>query len=134
MLKALKEVNPSFFERVSHVYNLEAAADRKLIYLFVPDGVRVKVRSNHDSSRADLSHLSELVFGREGLMLSPLLQVPEHELLILLNVVDQNGLLVGITVPVLRFILVVGSRVFSEGLSSFTDTGQSVVPGVVQFL
>jgi len=73
LLKALKEVNPSFFERVSHVYDFEPSADRKLIYLFVPDGVRVKVRSNHDSRGADLSHLAELVFSREGLMLSPLL-------------------------------------------------------------
>lgn len=101
ILTESKEVNPSFFEGSCHVNYLEAASDRKLIYLFVPDGVRVKVRSNHDSLGSDLSHLAEFVLSREGFVLGPFLQVAEHELLILLNVVDQNCFLVSIAVPVL---------------------------------
>ncbi len=110
MLKALKEVNPSL-ERCCHVNNLEAAVDGFAIYLFFPDGVRVKVAGDGDGLGSDLSHLAELVFCREGLVLGPLLEVAEHEFLILLDVVDQYSFLGGVAVPVLGLVLVVAEGV-----------------------
>jgi len=40
-------------------------------------------------------------------MLSPLLEVSEHECLVFLYVVDEHCVLVGVAVPVLAFIFVV---------------------------
>lgn len=55
--------------------DLEPAADRKLIYRFGPYPVRVEVGGYQDGLGSDLSHLAELVFCGEGLMLSPFLQI-----------------------------------------------------------
>jgi len=114
------------------VYYPEAAADSELVDLFRPDAVGMEVAGDEEACGADLSHLSEFVFGREGLMLRPFLQVSEHKMLIFFDVIDQNCFLVGITVPEFRFILVVGVRVVGEGLSCLADAGESVVPDVVE--
>lgn len=57
--------------------------------------------------RSDLSHLAELVFGWERFVLTDLLEDGKHEGLFLFDVIDEYCLLVGITIPVFRLVLLV---------------------------
>lgn len=91
------------------MHNVESATKGLAINLTLPDLRDPEVRGNIDRLRPNKSHLAELVFGLEGLMLAPLLKVAQHESLVLLDVVDEDDFLVGITVPVLRLVLLVNS-------------------------
>lgn len=60
---------------------------------------------------AYLSHLAELIFGRECLVLAYLLEEAEHECLVLLDVVYEDYLLVGVSIPELGLVFVVKVRI-----------------------
>lgn len=102
--------------------NIKAASDSFSIYFIGPNSVGVKITSNSNSLRANLTHLAKFIFSWEWLVLSPLLKVSKHELLILLDIVNQDSLLISIAIPVLGLIFIVRIGILSESFRSFTNT------------
>ena len=92
-------------EGLLKVMDDESPLECLLVEFLSPNVLEVVVAGDYDCLGPDWSHLSELVFGFEVLVLTDLFQLAKHEGLILLEVVYQNGLLVSVAVPVLGLVL-----------------------------
>jgi len=113
------------------VVNLEATFEGLDIKVFLPDVVEVEVGGHDDLLGANRAHLAKLVLCHEGLLLADLLQHTKHEGLILFEVINENNLLVGVAVPVLRLVLLVAVRVPLEYPVGLAGAGLAIDPLVV---
>jgi len=104
------------------VDDFEATLEGSDINSLTPNCIEVEVAGNDDLLGADGSHLSELVFGHERFLLAYLLEDSEHEGLFFFDIIDEDCLLVGITIPVFGLILLIKVRVELEGGPSFADS------------
>lgn len=120
-------------EGLDHVDDPESSFDCGCVaFVFMEDVSWVEVGSDNDVHWSDESHLSELVFCLEWLVLSPLLEVAKHERFILLDVIDEDGWLVSVTIPVLGFALLVDLAVVLAfpSFGGLPDSGLSPIPGI----
>lgn len=102
-----------------------------LVHGLGPDVLDVVVTRNYDPGRPDLSHLAELIFCRERLLLAYLLELTEHVCFILLEVIDQYCLLIGVPVPKLGLVLIEVIGVTGYRMAGFTRARRAVPPLVV---
>jgi len=113
------------------VGDLESSGQGFNVKRLSPDLVKVEIAGDYDLLRPDGAKLPELVFCHEGLLLADLLQLTEHELLILLQVIDEDCLLVGVTIPVLGLVFLIGVGESLENAPCLANTGSAVDPFVV---
>ena len=92
----------------------------------------MKVAGNDHLSWSYLPHLAELVFGREGLVLTGLLKYSKHELFVELEIIDEYCLLVSISIPVLGLVFVVGVWESLKDPPGLSDARCPVDPLVVE--
>jgi len=100
-----------------------------------PDLLRGIVAGDNEVLRADNREETELVLNGDRLVLTPLLKETVHEAgITLLNVIDQNGGLLFVAVPVLGLGLVVNASTSTEVVSvvaCLTSTCRAVHPEVM---
>jgi len=94
----------------------------------VPYVSGVVVASHYHFLGSNLSHLPEFVLSLEWFVLNPYLKLSEHELLVLLNVINKDYFLVSVPVPVLLLILLVVIRVSLDDIPSLPDSRFAIDP------
>jgi len=91
----------------------------------------VVVGRDYDTLRSDLSVLTKLVFSWEWLVLSPSLEVAEHEFFVFFDIIDEYCFLVGVPVPVFGLVFLEVVWVLVEDVRCLVGSSVSTDPQVL---
>jgi len=97
-------------------------------FIIVEDLLWSIVTGNYKPFRSDLTHLPKLVLGRKRFVLDPFLKGSKQILVLKLNIIDEDGILTNIPVPILRLILVVVFGVVINHEFGLTRFGFAIQP------